>query len=99
VTERAVGSATPPNAPTRHVVRAGGGPDGQLTPGSAPATSGSSAAGCRARFCGLLDTFEWGWGYSKRFGLVHVDYDMLERTPKDSARWFAGVTRRNGLAG
>jgi beta-glucosidase len=46
----------------------------------------------------LMDNFEWGFGYSKRFGLVHVDYDTLHRTPKDSARWFAAVTRRGGLA-
>jgi beta-glucosidase len=46
----------------------------------------------------LMDNFEWAWGYSKRFGLIHVDYETLERTPKDSARWFAQVTRRNGLA-
>jgi beta-glucosidase len=47
----------------------------------------------------LMDNFEWGFGYSKRFGLFYVDYDTLERTPKQSARWFAEVTRRNGLAG
>jgi beta-glucosidase len=45
----------------------------------------------------LMDNFEWAWGYSKRFGLIHVDYSTLQRTPKDSARWFAQVTRRNGL--
>jgi beta-glucosidase len=45
----------------------------------------------------LLDNFEWAYGYSKRFGLVHVDYDTQRRTPKASARWYAGVTRRNGL--
>jgi beta-glucosidase len=45
----------------------------------------------------LLDNFEWSFGYSKRFGLIHVDYDTLERTPKDSARWYAQVTRANGL--
>ena len=32
----------------------------------------------------LLDNFEWGYGFSKRFGIVHVDYDSLERTVKDS---------------
>ena len=44
----------------------------------------------------LLDNFEWAFGYSKRFGLIHVDYETLERTPKDSARWYAEVTRANG---
>ncbi|GAB3039019.1 GH1 family beta-glucosidase [Parafrigoribacterium mesophilum] len=37
----------------------------------------------------LLDNFEWGYGYSKRFGIVRVDYDTLERLPKDSAFWYA----------
>jgi beta-glucosidase len=46
----------------------------------------------------LLDNFEWAYGYAKRFGLVHVDYDTLERTPKESARWYAAVTARNGVA-
>ncbi|TJZ86199.1 GH1 family beta-glucosidase [Paracoccus hibiscisoli] len=35
----------------------------------------------------LLDNYEWGWGYGPRFGLVHVDYDTMERTPK--ASWHA----------
>ena len=39
----------------------------------------------------LMDNFEWGYGFSKRFGIVRVDYDTLERTPKDSARWLAAV--------
>ena len=45
----------------------------------------------------LLDNFEWSFGYSKRFGLIYVDFETLERTPKDSARWYAQVTRANGI--
>lgn len=36
----------------------------------------------------LLDNFEWAFGYSKRFGIIHVDYDSLQRLPKDSAWWY-----------
>ncbi|QFG68468.1 GH1 family beta-glucosidase [Ornithinimicrobium pratense] len=39
----------------------------------------------------LLDNFEWAWGYTKRFGIVRVDYDTQERIPKASARWYADV--------
>jgi beta-glucosidase len=45
----------------------------------------------------LLDNFEWALGYEQRFGLIHVDYDTLERTPKASANWFREVVGRNGL--
>ena len=36
----------------------------------------------------LLDNFEWGYGYAKRFGIVRVDFDTLERTVKDSGHWY-----------
>jgi beta-glucosidase len=41
----------------------------------------------------LMDNFEWGYGYSKRFGIIHVDYDTLERVVKDSGLWLADVAR------
>lgn len=36
----------------------------------------------------LLDNFEWSYGYSKRFGIIHVDYETQRRTWKDSAYWY-----------
>ncbi len=45
----------------------------------------------------LLDNFEWAWGYSQRFGIVHVDYRTQVRTPKASAHWLAAVCRSNQL--
>jgi beta-glucosidase len=44
----------------------------------------------------LLDNFEWAEGYRHRFGLIHVDYQTLKRTPKESARWYAEVIATNG---
>lgn len=37
----------------------------------------------------LLDNFEWAAGYGPRFGIIHVDYDTLDRTPKLSSHWFS----------
>lgn len=36
----------------------------------------------------FMDNFEWGLGYTKRFGIVHVDYPTQTRTPKASALWY-----------
>lgn len=44
----------------------------------------------------FLDNFEWGQGYSERFGLIYVDYTTCERIPKDSAAWYAKVIESNG---
>ena len=41
----------------------------------------------------LLDNFEWAYGYSKKFGIVHVDFETQERSLKDSALWYQGVIR------
>jgi beta-glucosidase len=43
----------------------------------------------------LLDNFEWGWGYSKRFGLIHVDYQTQQRIIKDSGLWYQEAIARN----
>ncbi len=45
----------------------------------------------------LLDNFEWGFGFSKRFGLTYVDYQTQKRIVKQSGEWYAQVTRQNGF--
>ncbi|MGC5170080.1 GH1 family beta-glucosidase [Microbacterium sp. DT81.1] len=45
----------------------------------------------------LFDNFEWALGYSKRFGIVHVDYATQVRTPKASAHWYSELIRRRTL--
>ncbi|HLB48487.1 MAG TPA: GH1 family beta-glucosidase [Anaerolineales bacterium] len=45
----------------------------------------------------LLDNFEWGRGYTQRFGIVWVDYGTQQRIIKDSGRWYAQVVARNGM--
>ena len=44
----------------------------------------------------LLDNFEWSLGYSKRFGIVHVNFETQERTLKDSARLYAKIIETRG---
>ncbi len=46
----------------------------------------------------LLDNLEWAHGFSKRFGIVHVDFATQRRTPKASARFYAHVAATNGRA-
>lgn len=44
----------------------------------------------------FIDNFEWAEGFSKKFGLVHVDYETGERTPKESAYFYQKVIETNG---
>jgi beta-glucosidase len=43
----------------------------------------------------LLDNFEWAFGYSRRFGIVYVDYETLERVPKASYHWYRDLIAAN----
>jgi beta-glucosidase len=45
----------------------------------------------------LMDNFEWAFGFSKRFGLIYVDYPTQKRYLKNSAHWYKKVISRNGL--
>jgi beta-glucosidase len=47
----------------------------------------------------LMDNFEWAQGYTKRFGVVYVDYATQRRIPKSSARWFQRVIADNAVLG
>jgi beta-glucosidase len=44
-----------------------------------------------------MDNFEWAFGYSRRFGIVYVDYPTQDRTWKDSAYWYRALIAENGL--
>jgi len=45
----------------------------------------------------LMDNFEWAFGYSKPFGLVHIDFNTLERIPKASYYWYNSVINNSSL--
>lgn len=58
----------------------------------------SDGADVRGYFAwSLLDNFEWAFGYSKRFGLVYVDYETQVRIWKHSAKWYQGVIQNRVL--
>ncbi|PNX96492.1 beta-glucosidase 47-like protein [Trifolium pratense] len=60
------------------------------------ATAISKGADVRGYFVwSLLDNFEWNHGYSIRFGLHHVDFDTLNRTPRGSAFWYRNFIAQN----
>lgn len=45
----------------------------------------------------LMDNFEWAEGYSKRFGIIHVDFTTLKRTIKNSGKTYAAIIAANRL--
>jgi beta-glucosidase len=47
----------------------------------------------------LMDNFEWAYGYTKRFGLIHVDYETQKRTLKESGVWYRHVIANNSVEG
>ena len=62
---------------------------------AAVASARQAGADVRGYFAwSLMDNFEWSYGYDKRFGLYHVDYQTLTRTPKASALWYRDTIRR-----
>jgi beta-glucosidase len=63
--------------------------DGHLRAVHAAITAGVDVRGYLT--WSLIDNFEWAEGFTQRFGLVRVDFDTLERTPKDSYEWFRAV--------
>ena len=56
---------------------------------------GVPVAGCFV--WSLIDNFEWQFGFTKRFGLVWVDFASQRRTPKESASWYRDVAAKNQL--
>lgn len=66
---------------------------------AALASAIASGADVRGYFCwSFLDNFEWSSGYSKRFGLVYVDYPTQKRILKNSAHWYREFIAANRLA-
>jgi beta-glucosidase len=84
------------------------GPDGQVDdPSRVAFLKNHLAAAARAIAAGvplrgyftwsLLDNFEWSYGYSKRFGLIYVDYQTQRRVLKSSAHWYRRVIAANAV--
>jgi beta-glucosidase len=58
----------------------------------------ANQAGVRPGFVwSLLDNFEWGYGFTKRFGIIRVNYGTQKRTIKDSGEWYADLTKNHAV--
>ena len=89
VTENGMASANPLEDPDRI-----GYLDGHLQAVQRAIAKGANVQGW---FCwSMFDNYEWAFGYEKRFGLVHVDFDSLQRRPKASYHALARALARNG---
>ncbi len=59
----------------------------------------AEGADVRGYYCWtLIDNFEWAMGFSQRFGIVHVDFDSLKRTVKDSGYWMRDLITAGEIA-
>jgi beta-glucosidase len=64
------------------------------------AVGNAIAQGCDVRgyfAWSLLDNLEWSLGFSKRFGIIHVDFETQQRTLKDSAKLYSRIIAANGV--
>ena len=78
--------------------RSGAHPLHRPSRGGRPAGHRRTGADVRGYFLwSFMDNFEWGFGFTKRFGMVHVDYETQKRTVKDSGRWYAALAASNGF--
>lgn len=77
------------NADSGDVVAYLGHASGEHAPGLAPGLRDLGLAEqVAANLVRAPDNFEWAYGFSKRFGIVHVDYENQQRTLKTSGRWY-----------
>jgi beta-glucosidase len=58
----------------------------------------SDGVDIRGYYCwSLMDNFEWAYGFEKRFGLIYIDYNKLQRVPKQSYKWYQQVIKDNAI--
>ncbi|XP_022954961.1 beta-glucosidase 45-like isoform X2 [Cucurbita moschata] len=96
VTENGYGEKDKPNTKTEDLLNDTRRADYMSSYLGALETSMREGADVRGYFAwSLLDNFEWISGYTERFGLCHVDYATLKRTPKFSAFWYKNFIAQN----